>query len=98
MRTLAPISAAAAAFIIPNGRNGATAKNGIIIINDNIKCHTELVEVRLPKIKHVEATFTDAILVDNKIYFLRQKNFQRSKKTQKKCMISFTEKDMTLLQ
>lgn len=50
--------------------NGATAKNGIIIINDNIKCHTELVEVRLPKIKHVEATFTDAILVDNKIYFL----------------------------
>ena len=50
--------------------NGATAKNGIIIINDNIKRHTELVEVRLPKIKHVEATFTDAILVDNKIYFL----------------------------
>jgi hypothetical protein len=50
--------------------NGANAKNGIIIIDDNIKCHTELVEVRLPKIKHVETSFTDAILVNAKIYFL----------------------------
>jgi hypothetical protein len=48
--------------------NGANSKNGVIIINNNEKIN--FLEIKLPKIKHVEATFTDAILVENKIYFL----------------------------
>lgn len=51
--------------------NGANSKNGIVKTKSlKLKCHTELVEVQLPKIKHVETSFTDAVLVDNKIYFL----------------------------
>jgi len=51
--------------------NGANSKNGIVKTQSlEIECHTELVEVPLPKIKHVETSFTDAVLVDNKIYFL----------------------------
>jgi len=51
--------------------NGAQSKNGIFKIN----CHTEPVEVQfvsisLPTIQNIEATFTDAILVEDKIYFL----------------------------
>ena len=46
--------------------NGAKAKNGIVIINENIKFQN----IKLPKIKHVETAFTDAILVHDKIYFL----------------------------
>jgi hypothetical protein len=51
--------------------NGANSKNGIFSIGR----HTEPVEVQfipiqLPKIKQVETTFTDAILVEDKIYFL----------------------------
>lgn len=51
--------------------NGANSRNGIFKTKSlEIECHTELVEVELPKIKHVATSFTDAILVDNKIYFL----------------------------
>jgi len=55
--------------------NGGNSKNGIFKINNSSKSvetqyHTELVEVQLPKIKHVESSFTDAILVEDKIYFL----------------------------
>lgn len=51
--------------------NGANSKNGIVKTKSLEKeCHTEFVEVPLPKIKHVETSFTDAILVDDKIYFL----------------------------
>jgi hypothetical protein len=54
-------------FLFQRG-NGANAQNGIIIIDQNqdivFKTFT------LPKIKHIETSFTDAILVDNKIYFL----------------------------
>jgi hypothetical protein len=55
--------------------NGANSKNGIFKISNSSKsvetlCHTELVEVQLPKIQNIEATFTDAILVEDKIYFL----------------------------
>ena len=46
--------------------NGSNSKNGIAIINENIK----FIAFQLPKIKHIEATFTDAILVEDKIYFL----------------------------
>ncbi len=47
--------------------NGANSKNGIAIIK---KDTIQFQAVQLPKIKHVEATFTDAILVGDKIYFL----------------------------
>lgn len=46
--------------------NGVNSKNGIFKINGNV----EFIPIQLPKIKHVEATFTDAILVEDKIYFL----------------------------
>ncbi|MBA4318919.1 MAG: hypothetical protein C0412_11000 [Flavobacterium sp.] len=51
--------------------NGANSRNGIFKTKSlEIESHTELVEVKLPKIKHVETSFTDAILVEDKIYFL----------------------------
>lgn len=51
--------------------NGANSKNGIVKTQSlEVEYHTELVEVPLPKIKHVETSFTDAILVEDKIYFL----------------------------
>lgn len=51
--------------------NGANSKNGIVKTKSlEIECHTELVEVQLPKINHIETSFTDAILVEDKIYFL----------------------------
>lgn len=46
--------------------NGSSAKNGIVLIGEAIT----FIPITLPKIKHVEATFTDAILVEDKIYFL----------------------------
>jgi hypothetical protein len=51
--------------------NGANSRNGIFKTKSlETESHTELVEVKLPKIKHVETSFTDAILVEDKIYFL----------------------------
>ncbi|WP_300567622.1 hypothetical protein [Flavobacterium sp.] len=48
--------------------NGMNSKNKIIKVNSNNEVQFQT--VTLPKIKHVEATFTDAIVVGNKIYFL----------------------------
>lgn len=51
--------------------NGANSRNGVFITKSlEIESQTELVEVQLPKIKHVETSFTDAVLVEEKIYFL----------------------------
>jgi hypothetical protein len=53
--------------------NGANAKNGIFIIEDKAVIDNpkiEFIPFDLPKINNIEATFTDAILVENKIYFL----------------------------
>ena len=51
--------------------NGANSRNGIFKTKSlEIKSQTEFIEVSLPKIKHVETSFTDAILVEDKIYFL----------------------------
>ena len=51
--------------------NGANSRNGIFKTKSlEIESHTELVKVKLPKIEHVETSFTDAILVEDKIYFL----------------------------
>lgn len=54
-------------FLFQRG-NGCNSKNGIAIIHNNDAIRFQ--SVKLPKIKHVEATFTDAIIVENKIYFL----------------------------
>ena len=52
--------------------NGAASKNGIIKVSnfndDNYRL--DFVAMQLPKVKNVEFTFTDAILVKDKIYFL----------------------------
>lgn len=51
--------------------NGKSSKNGIIIASDDIKNpNFKFIPFDLPKIKHITSTFTDAILVDDKIYFL----------------------------
>ena len=53
--------------------NGANSQNGIFVVdklskNDNSEPH--FIALQLPKIKHIETSFTDAILVEDKIYFL----------------------------
>jgi hypothetical protein len=51
--------------------NGGTSRNGIIYADDepdNPKI--KFIPFELPNIKNVETTFTDAILVEDKIYFL----------------------------
>ena len=51
--------------------NGANSRNGVFKTKSlEIESLTEFIEVSLPKIKHVETSFTDAILVEDKIYFL----------------------------
>jgi hypothetical protein len=52
--------------------NGANSRNGIAILNDNFDDSgtIDFIPIQLPKIKHVETSFTDAILVEDKIYFL----------------------------
>jgi len=51
--------------------NGANSKNGIFKTKSlEIESQANFVKVQLPKIKHVETSFTDAILVEDKIYFL----------------------------
>ena len=51
--------------------NGANSRNGIFKMKSlEIESQTQFVKVQLPKIKHVETSFTDAILVEDKIYFL----------------------------
>lgn len=49
--------------------NGNGAKNGIFIY-DTKKETSRYIALPLPKLKTVEATFTDAVLVDDTIYFL----------------------------
>ena len=57
-------------YLLQRG-SGANSKNGIFKTKSlEIKSQTEFIEVSLPKIKHVETSFTDAILVEDKIYFL----------------------------
>ena len=50
--------------------NGSNSKNGIAIINEKENKNIKFIGFQLPKIKHIEATFTDAVLVEDKIYFL----------------------------
>ncbi len=57
-------------FLFQRG-NGLNSRNGIYKINSlKTEFHTEFITVALPKIKHIETSFTDAILIEDKIYFL----------------------------
>ena len=49
--------------------NGAQSKNGLFTLDRKGK-DIRFFPIPLPKIQNIEATFTDAILVDDKIYFL----------------------------
>jgi hypothetical protein len=49
--------------------NGAQSKNGIFILDEKTNA-IRFFSIPLPKIQNVEATFTDAILIENQIYFL----------------------------
>jgi hypothetical protein len=49
--------------------NGANSQNGIFII-DKTNDFIDFIPFSLPKVQNVQATFTDAILVGDKIYFL----------------------------
>ena len=49
--------------------NGAQSKNGIFVL-DKEAYDIHFFPIPLPKIQNIEATFTDAILVEDKIYFL----------------------------
>ena len=51
--------------------NGINSKNGIIYSNEDIENRVfKFVPFDLPKINNVSSTFTDAILIEDKIYFL----------------------------
>jgi hypothetical protein len=57
-------------FLFQRG-NGANSRNGVFRTKSlEIESETEFVKVSLPKIKQVETSFTDAILIEDKIYFL----------------------------
>ena len=51
--------------------NGINSKNGIIYSNEDIENRVfKFLPFDLPKINNVSSTFTDAILIEDKIYFL----------------------------
>lgn len=50
--------------------NGQNSKNGIFIVPDSQERPIQYFPVTLPSLDGIETTFTDAILVDNHIYFL----------------------------
>jgi hypothetical protein len=50
--------------------NAQNSKNGIFIIPDNASLSKHFVSITLPKIENIEVSFTDAVLVDEFIYFL----------------------------
>jgi hypothetical protein len=58
-------------YLLQRG-NGANSRNGVAVLNENFKDNgtVDFIPIQLPKIKHIETSFTDAILVEDKIYFL----------------------------
>lgn len=50
--------------------NGSQSKNGIFVVENDKTQPIKFHSISLPKIKNVETTFTDAIKVQDKIYFL----------------------------
>lgn len=64
------ITNAGATYIFQRG-NGMSGKNGIFYSDNKTKIPKySYIPFDLPKINNVTATFTDAILIDDKIYFL----------------------------
>lgn len=60
-------------WLLFNRGNGSGAKNGIFKIGDADLLNPHQVTftpTKLPNIKHVEASFTDAILINRKIFFI----------------------------
>ncbi|MDI1256305.1 MAG: hypothetical protein PSV16_09390 [Flavobacterium sp.] len=57
-----------ALYLMQRG-NGTLSKNGIFVIDD-AKEDVPFYPITLPKIKNTEATFTDAIIANDTIYFL----------------------------
>lgn len=49
--------------------NGANSKNGLFVYHKETK-EIQFTAIKLPKINDVEASFTDAILFENTVYFL----------------------------
>lgn len=49
--------------------NGIQSKNGVFVFNKEKK-EISFTPIELPKLQNIEATFTDAVLVDTQIYFL----------------------------
>jgi hypothetical protein len=49
--------------------NDANSKNGLFVYNKETK-EVQFTAIKLPKVDDVEATFTDAILLENTVYFL----------------------------
>ncbi|MFD2909496.1 DUF6929 family protein [Flavobacterium ardleyense] len=50
--------------------NSAESQNGIFIVPNNQKNNIRFIPITLPTLDGIETTFTDAILVNDKIYFL----------------------------
>ena len=50
--------------------NSAESQNGIFIVPNNQKDNIRFIPITLPTLDGIETTFTDAILVNDKIYFL----------------------------
>ncbi|MCD8518960.1 MAG: hypothetical protein LRY32_05230 [Flavobacterium sp.] len=50
--------------------NSKNSRNGIFIIPNNQEDGIRFVPISLPTLDDIETTFTDAILVNDKIYFL----------------------------
>ncbi|MGK4569122.1 DUF6929 family protein [Flavobacterium sp. 3HN19-14] len=57
-----------ALYLMQRG-NGTLSKNGIFVVDDE-KDEVPFFPITLPKIKDTEATFTDATIINDKIYFL----------------------------
>lgn len=50
--------------------NGKNASNGIFIVDKDKEIEIQFKKIELPKINNIQSSFTDAILVDDMIYFL----------------------------
>jgi hypothetical protein len=50
--------------------NAKNASNGIFIVNKDKEIEIQFKKIELPKINNIQASFTDAILVEETIYFL----------------------------
>lgn len=53
--------------------NGANARNGLLVLHDDelsVEAEIEFIALQLPRIAHVESSFTDGCLHEGKLYFL----------------------------